>query len=90
MIFHWDNAKADANFVKHGVSFDSASDVFLDPLAASFFDVAHSDIEDRFITVGRDNSGRLIYVVHTDGATVRIISARLATNFERTRYDRNN
>ncbi len=35
MKFEWDPKKAEANLRKHGVSFDEAVSVFLDPLAAS-------------------------------------------------------
>lgn len=34
--FEWDKRKAEANLRKHGISFDEASTVFDDPLAAIF------------------------------------------------------
>jgi hypothetical protein len=34
--FAWDKAKAAANLKKHGVSFEEATTVFFDPLAATF------------------------------------------------------
>jgi uncharacterized DUF497 family protein len=33
LAFEWDNAKAKANFRRHGVSFDLAKTVFKDPFA---------------------------------------------------------
>jgi hypothetical protein len=36
--FDWDPAKADTNIVKHGITFEEAMFVFLDPLAASRLD----------------------------------------------------
>ena len=40
--FEWDSRKAATNIRKHGVSFDEASTVFDDPLAAIFDDETHS------------------------------------------------
>jgi uncharacterized DUF497 family protein len=39
--FEWDKDKAAANLKEHGVSFDEASTVFDDPLAAIFDDEDH-------------------------------------------------
>jgi hypothetical protein len=40
----WDLSKAQSNIVKHnGVTFEDAATVFLDPLALTVFDNAHSD-----------------------------------------------
>ena len=40
--FEWDDDKARANQIKHGISFDEASTVFDDPLARIFDDPVHS------------------------------------------------
>ena len=86
----WDGTKAASNLLKHGVSFTQAGAVFLDAGSVSFFDAAHSHDEDRYVTVGADTEGRLLYVVHTDdGASVRLISARTASSYEREQYERN-
>jgi hypothetical protein len=84
--FVWDPRKAKANLKKHGVSFDEASTAFQDELGAYFPDSLHKD---RFILIGYSRQERLLYVVHAEVAsnTVRIISARKATNHERTRYE---
>lgn len=42
MKFVWDEKKAEANLRKHGVSFDEAATVFLDPHALSGPDPDHS------------------------------------------------
>jgi uncharacterized protein len=89
MEFVWDPAKAASNLSKHGVRFEDATGVFQDFMAASFFDAAHSQFEDRYVTVGMDSLGRLLYVVHTDANVVRIISARLASSAERNEHERN-
>ena len=38
MIYEWDPKKAKTNLREHGVSFDEAASVFLDPLAVTFPD----------------------------------------------------
>ena len=88
MKFVWSSQKAEANARKHGVPFDEAATVFGDPLAGTFVDEDHSIGEERFITVGRSSSGRLLVVSHTeDFQEFRIISVRPATPQERKRYE---
>jgi uncharacterized DUF497 family protein len=88
MKFTWDRRKNRANRDKHGVSFDEATTVFSDPLAASIPDPDHSEGEERFVTMGYSARNRLVVVCHTEeGDTVRIISAREATSHERTKYE---
>ena len=64
-IFSWDPRKAKDNLHNHHISFEHTATIFHDPQALSIFDVAHSDEEDRWITIGFDHSGRLLVVVHT-------------------------
>lgn len=45
MIYERDPKKAKANLREHGVSFDEAASVFLDPLAVTFPDPDHSGEE---------------------------------------------
>jgi uncharacterized DUF497 family protein len=88
MEFEWDPDKAARNLVKHGVAFAEAGTVFGDPLAITYFDPDHSDDEDRFLTFGESNQGRLLVVSHTDREDrIRIISARIATRRERKIYE---
>ena len=90
--FEWDPAKAAANRRKHHVSFEEAATVFLDPRAKSLFDDAHSEQEDRWITLGVSSVGRLLVVCHTfqtmNKATsmIRIFSCRKATTRESVQY----
>jgi uncharacterized DUF497 family protein len=89
MRFEWDRAKAEANHVKHDVSFEEAVELFrgrADYL--EIYDEEHSDEEDRFIAVGRIRRG-VVVVVYTerDDEVVRIMSARLATKKERQRFE---
>ncbi len=91
-IFEWDPRKANLNLRKHGVSFDSASRVFLDPSALSLYDRKHSRGEDRWITLGKNGTGKLLVVVHTfldidkNTSRIRTISARRATWREARQY----
>ncbi|MBM4050749.1 MAG: BrnT family toxin [Planctomycetes bacterium] len=86
--FEWDPDKARKNLTKHGVAFSDASTIFRDPLGVTIYDPNHSDEEDRYITIGRSNAGRILMVVHTErGDRIRIISARELTRAEREAYE---
>jgi uncharacterized protein len=88
MNFEWNPEKATLNVRKHGVSFDEAATVFGDPLSLTYHDPDHSWEEERYVTVGTSQSGRLLIVAHTDrGENVRIISARTATRREQKKYE---
>lgn len=41
--FEWDSNKAQSNDAKHGVTFEEATEVFLDGLHLSVFDDEHSE-----------------------------------------------
>jgi uncharacterized DUF497 family protein len=91
MEFEWDDSKADTNLNKHGVSFEEAKTVFVNPLAVIFNDEMHSSMnEQREIIIGHSRQNRLLLVSFTERSnTIRIISARLATRREREDYERN-
>lgn len=89
----WNGNKAKNNLLKHGVFFDQAATVLHDPLALTVFDVAHSEIEERWFTLGQTSKGRLLAVAHTyqmldeNNVKIRLISAREATRQERQQYE---
>jgi uncharacterized DUF497 family protein len=90
-VFEWDPRKAAANSDKHGVSFDEAVTVFLDPDALDGPDLEHSSAEARFRRLGLSLDGRVLMVVYTrrrtsHAETVRLISARRASRRERAAY----
>ena len=88
MFFDWNPEKEVRNRRKHGVSFREAATVFGDPLSITFPDPDHSKEEERHITIGMSQQGRILVVAHTEeGDTVRIISARRATRRERRFYE---
>lgn len=100
--FEWDEAKNIANQRKHGVSFEEASQVFLDPLHVVVADRV-VDGEQRWQALGLASkaigSMLLLLVAHTVREdlecgtfteVVRIISARRATAEERKNYEDEN
>lgn len=85
MKFEWDEDKNIRNKEKHKISFETASYVFDDPYYIEMFDFEHSVDEDRYIAIGK--VGEVLFVVFTERKdTIRLISARLATNAERGLY----
>ena len=88
LVFEWDERKAAGNLRKHGVSFEEGATVFGDILSITIPDPAHSVGEQRFLTVGVSEEGRLVVVAHVErGDTIRIISARKATRREKKAYE---
>jgi uncharacterized protein len=91
MRFEWDESKNLANQEKHGLSFETASEVFRDPLHVSKLDQV-VDYEERWLTTGVISNLVLVVVAHTylddEGEEiVRIVSARRASNTERRGYE---
>jgi uncharacterized DUF497 family protein len=88
MKIEWDPRKAEINLRRHGVSFEEASTALSDPMAATAADPDHSITEDRYITFGVSERGRLLVISHTEEReTIRIISARKASKGEREIYE---
>ena len=93
MTFEWDLLKNAANFTKHGVSFEEATEIFDDPLHVSLLDHRFSYFEERWITIGQTKSRRLLIAANLffdskGEEVIRIISAREATQNERKQYER--
>jgi hypothetical protein len=90
--FEWDPEKARSNRSKHGVRFEEAASIFRDPSMLTVYDAGHSQNEDRWISMGISERGRLLVVCHTfaeetpAAATVRIFSSRKATQTETSQY----
>jgi len=88
MKIEWDPKKAKSNFEKHGVSFEEEATALSDPMAATGADPDHSLSEERYVTFGVSEKGRLVVVSHTEkDQTIRIISARKASKGERKLYE---
>ena len=82
----WDRAEDRANQQKHGVSFAEARELLTSGVEhLEIFDDAHSDDEDRFISIGPIRRGLVLVVsVERQDNEARIISARWATRRETT------
>ena len=91
MIFEWDENKNRSNKNKHGISFEEAQTVFLDPLHLSIMDNRFNYFEERWITIGATDNLKIVVVANmyfTDSGEeiIRIISARRATKNEQKQY----
>jgi len=73
---------------KHGTSFETACEAFLDPFVQSI-DVEEVDEELREAIIGMTISWKLLYVIYTirNEKIFRIISARSVTKIERKKYE---
>ena len=83
--FEWDEHKNEINKKKHGLSFETATEVFYDELAILFDDPDHSDDEERFLIIGMLKSSKICIVSHCyrdNDNVIRLISARMATKSE--------
>jgi uncharacterized protein len=91
--FEWDPKKACSNMQKHGVRFEEAATVFIDPMALTIYDAEHSESEERWITMGTSKKSRLLIVCHTfnyisqQSAIIRIFFSRKANRHETYWYE---
>ncbi len=91
MEFEWDPEKANTNWKKHRVTFLEGATAMADVLSITFADPDHSLEEDRFITMGMSDQGRLLVVSHTErDDRIRLISVRVANRRERKTYEEEN
>lgn len=92
--FEWDEIKAAANVCKHGVSFDLASTLFSDPRLLTVADLEHSEVEERWFSIGCASNGAMLSIVYlwweSDPVTtkIRLITARHATRTEIHEYEK--
>jgi uncharacterized DUF497 family protein len=85
MDFECDKSKEQANRKKHGVDFQTAAKVSLDPNVIEFDDLSVTG-ELRFNAIGIVD-GRTLFVTYSmRGTVVRIISARGAEPHEKRKY----
>jgi uncharacterized protein len=88
MDFEWDEEKAAANEVKHGVTFVEASEVFGDDHSSTVPDPDHSIDEARFLIFGKSTGQRYLVASFTErNGRIRIIGARQMTRSERNAYE---
>jgi hypothetical protein len=91
MNFEWDPHKAEVNLERHGVSFAEAITVFENPAEVTVPAPDHSDGEQRCLSLGTTDAGRLVVVVYMErGTTIPIISTWESAARERRPYDAGN
>ena len=87
LIFEWDPRKDSANRRNHRVAFEEAKSIFNDPHELMRDDPDHSAEEQRSISIGESDAGRLLLVVYVQIENViRLISARVAERDEVAEY----
>jgi uncharacterized DUF497 family protein len=90
--FTWNSAKAGKNRRVHGISFETAKEVFDDPdhvAGENYF--IERDGEQRYQLIGMTRNLVLLLVVFVDRSTpdvevIHLISARKAVEYEKTIY----
>ena len=93
MQIEWDENKNRANQKKHGISFETAREIFEDPFHISKLDHRFNYFEERWITIGSAKNQAIIVIANLffseDGEEIiRIISAREADRKERGSYEK--
>ena len=84
-LVEWDENKNQQNIKKHGISFQTAALVFADEERIEYLDKLHSQDEERYVVLGCVQG--VLYVVYTmRDEDARLISARMATPYERKIY----
>ncbi len=88
-LFTWDENKNQVNKRKHGIDFNEAITVFLDEQAIMFDDPEYSGGKDMFLLLGISYDANVLivcYCYREKDAVIRIISARKATQKEKSYY----
>jgi len=87
MDLEFDTVKNIANIKKHGIDLADVEGVFYDQNAITIEDRDHQ--EQRFVTIGTDDFGRVLVVCYTyrGKTTIRLISARKAKPHEHKDYE---
>jgi hypothetical protein len=84
--FEWGSEKAEANIIKHGISFEESAEVFFDPFYQRGDASRNNEI--REFIIGYSLNYRLLLVVYIErNQRIRIISARKATSYEQKLYE---
>ena len=86
--FDWDDGNLLKNWEKHSVSAAEAEQVFFNRPLVAAPDVAHSQDEVRYFSLGQSDAGRRLFLVFTiRRKLIRVISARDMNRRERKRYE---
>jgi len=86
--FEWDMGNIEKNYKKHGVLPNEAEEIFLDEEILILEDIEHSKQEKRFEAIGKIIEGEILFLAFTVRRDkIRIISARVANQKERRKYE---
>lgn len=86
--FEWDKGNIDKSYRKHGITPKEAEEIFLDINLKVQTDIKHSEIEERFIGIGKTFENKILFTIFTfRDNKIRIISARIANKKERSKYE---
>lgn len=87
--FDWDQGNINKNLITHNVTSQECEEVFFDPSKKILKDILHSGSENRYIILGKNKSGKLLFIVFTLRKNkIRIISARDLNKKERKLYEK--
>ncbi|MDI1263598.1 MAG: BrnT family toxin [bacterium] len=81
--FEWDDVKSEANLVKHGITFEDASEVFYGPIIVRRSNRNH---EERWLAIGKSNDQIVTVIFTRRNNLIRIISARHPRPDEKRTY----
>jgi uncharacterized protein len=81
--FEWDEEKNRANLIKHGISFDDASQVFYERVVIKR---SNRNDEERWIAIGKLDDRLLTVIFTRRDKAIRIISARRPRPDEKRAY----
>ena len=85
MNFEWDEAKNQANLLKHSIDFEAAIKIY-DGFVYTFQDTRANYGEDRFASIGVIAGMEITVIFTPRGENKRIISARRSRLAERRKY----
>lgn len=87
ITFEWDEFNTKKIRLKHGITPEQAEQPFFNDFWTKF-DPIHSSAEKRYQLLGKNNEGKILFIVFTIRKDkVRVISARSADKKERTLYE---
>lgn len=86
--FDWNKGNIDKNLEKHKVNFRECEEIFFNKPLKTFYDIKHSQKENRFIALGITDKGRKLYIAFTiRNKKIRVISTRDMSRKERKLYE---
>ena len=83
--FEYDLGKSESNSTKHGIDFESAQDIWLDPEVLEI--PTNFTEEQRFVVIGKIESKHWSAVITYRGERIRIISVRRSRENEVMFYE---